>query len=121
MLTPDDCDNVIKVTITGSLQSFTITDTPVKTVPICQMKPVAPKLFGIPKSKQTIKATVSAWIKGASVTYQWLLDGLPIEGATSSKFTILPSHKKHKISLAVTQSRMGYETATATSLALKVV
>ncbi len=121
VLTPDDCDTEINVKITGTVQSFLLTDTPVKAVPRCQMKPVAPKLSGIPKSKQTIKATVSTWIKGASVTYQWLLDGLPIEGATTSKFTILPSHKKHKISLTVTQSRMGYETATAKSVTLKIL
>jgi hypothetical protein len=122
VITPDDCDTEIKVRIAGTVQSFLVIDKfPVKAIPRCQMKPTTPKLSGIPKSKQTIKATVSTWIKGASVTYQWLLDGFPIEGATTSKFTILPSHKKHKISLAVTQSRMGYETATATSTALKIL
>ena len=121
VLTPDDCDTQIKVIISGTVQTFSIHDAPVITVPRCVMKPVAPKLSGTPKSKQTIKATVSAWIKGAEVTYQWLLDGLPIEGATSSKFSILPSHKKHKISLIVTQTRQGYETATATSTALKIL
>ena len=69
---------------------------------------------------QTLTAKVSAWVVGARISYQWLLDGKAIKGATRSAYKLLSSQKGHKVSVLVKQSATGYLTATKTSTAIKV-
>ena len=46
--------------------------------------------------------------------FQWLVDGAKVPGATSQRFTLLPKHAGHKVSVAVTARRSGYEPVTRT-------
>ena len=79
-----------------------------------------PNISGTFKVGSTLKVTTSAWALGASISFQWLLDGKVIKGATKSTYKLLTAQKGHKISVKVTQSAPGYSTASATSLATKV-
>ena len=50
-----------------------------------------------------------------STTYQWLLDGEPVAGATSSSYTPALSDIGHALSVQVTASATGFSPGTATS------
>ena len=80
----------------------------------------APLLVGSAKVGNKISAKVSAWIPGATITYQWLLDGKAIKGATKSTYTLLKTQKGHKVALQVVQKLAGYSTATSNSSTAKV-
>ena len=79
-----------------------------------------PKITGTAKTGSVLKATTSAWTKGAKITYQWLANGVAIKGATSSSLKLASSHKGKKISVKVTQSALGYTTASKTSASVTV-
>jgi hypothetical protein len=79
-----------------------------------------PKISGTVKTKQTVRVSVSAWVSGATIRFQWLLDGQPISGATKSSYMIPTSLKNKRLSVKVTQQRSGYQTASATSTSIKV-
>lgn len=50
------------------------------------------------------------WDAGASLSFQWTRDGLPIPGATSATYFIPPSDAYRKIGLTITGSKLGYLT-----------
>ncbi|GAA5033247.1 fibronectin type III domain-containing protein [Microbacterium fluvii] len=84
-------------------------------------------LFGTPLSTSTPKITGTAvvggtltvgagtWVSGTSLTYQWMADASPIEGATSTSFTITSAQRGAAISVAVTGTKTGYAALTRTS------
>jgi hypothetical protein len=83
--------------------------------------PQVPKFTGVVKVKQSLKwKPTSALVVGGKFTFQWLLDGKPIKGATKSSFILLPTQKGKKISLRVSQEAPGYVTASATTASVKV-
>ncbi|WP_425956346.1 hypothetical protein [Xylanimonas sp. McL0601] len=62
-----------------------------------------------------IVPTVGAWTAGTALTYQWLLDGKAIVGATASTYTPLASSYGKTLSLKVTGRKTGYTPAARTS------
>ena len=84
------------------------------------MVPRTPTLYGTPKVGSTLTAKTTSWVSGARITYQWMLDGKAIKGATKSTYKILSTQKGKKISVVITQSALGYTTASKTSLSVKI-
>ena len=78
-------------------------------------KAMAPEISGVVRVGKTLKCVTTGWIPGAKFTYQWHLDGKKIVGAIGSTFKPLPAHKKHKLSVVVTQSSTGYLTKSLSS------
>lgn len=63
-----------------------------------------------------MSATDDTWEPGpARRTYQWLRDGVPIDGKTSSTYTSTGADAGHDISVAVTAHRSGFDSKTAVS------
>lgn len=54
-------------------------------------------------------------VSGVTVTYQWLRNGVPIEGATTDKHTITTADLNSLLSVKVTASRKGYTSASTTT------
>ncbi len=79
-----------------------------------------PSITGTPRVGATLTASTSSWVKGAVISYQWLLDGKAIRGATARTYKLLSTQKGKRISLTITQTAPGYVTATKTSAAIKV-
>ena len=79
-----------------------------------------PKILGTAKVNKVVRASVSAWLSGASIRYFWLLDGKSIPGAYKSSYAITKDQKGHKLSLKVIQNLKGFAAATSTSAAIKV-
>lgn len=53
---------------------------------------------------QTLTASVGAWADGATLSYQWRLDGQPIEGATAASYQVDAAAVGHRVEVAVTVS-----------------
>jgi hypothetical protein len=67
-------------------------------------------------------AAVDQYFRQVGVTrsYQWLRDGAPIQGATSSRYTATGMDATHAVSVAVTGSLPGFAPATATSYGVTI-
>lgn len=76
-----------------------------------------PALSGRPKVGTTVTARVGGWVPApATVTYQWLRNGVAIRGATRASYTPVAADAGTRLTLTVTGSRTGYVTARAASL-----
>ena len=84
------------------------------------MSAANPSITGTAKVGSTLTAKASAWAPGATLSYQWLLDGKAIKGATARTYKLLAAQKGKRISLTVTQRANGYTTVSKTSASIKV-
>jgi hypothetical protein len=75
----------------------------------------APSIPGTPQVGVPLTAKPGRWSPGATVSYQWLVDGERVPHATKQTFTPRPQDVRKKITVAVTAARPGYLTATAAS------
>ena len=75
---------------------------------------------GAPVVGQTLTADTSGWADGTSFTYQWLLDGTPISGATASTFTPASDVVGLAVTVKVTGTLAGFNTTSRTSAATLV-
>lgn len=85
-----------------------------------EMKATQPKIVGQAKVGKILTLKTSNWAIGAKASYDWLLDGKPIKGASGKPLKLLPNHKGRKLSVRVTQTLAGYRTTTLSSSAFKV-
>ncbi len=76
----------------------------------------APAIAGDTEAGQTLTADAGTWNpEDVELSYQWLADGEPVEGATGSTFELTESHEGQMISVTVTGEQDRYEGASATS------
>lgn len=64
---------------------------------------------------QTLTAQASSSTEGATLAYQWLADGVAVEGATESSVTLADEHIGARISVRVTASADGLVSSTVVS------
>lgn len=83
-------------------------------------KAKAPQISGVAIVGRTLKCITTGWVSGAKITYQWYLDGKKIKSAIGSTFKPLPTHKKHRLAVVVTQSSSGYLTKSLSSKLITV-
>src|SRR5690349_4158134 len=76
----------------------------------------APTVFGTFQTDHIVGSTTGTWSPGGN-TYavQWFADGVAIEGATGSTYKITAADVTKKLSVRVTASRDGYNSASSTS------
>jgi len=81
---------------------------------------------GTKKVGQTLTVRATPWLAGsypttrATMSYQWLRDGVAITGATKTTYQLTSADKGRKISARATARRYGYATGSATSTAYAV-
>ncbi len=76
----------------------------------------APVVTGTPKVGSRLSASTGTWsTNGLTYGYQWLADGRPIAGATSSTFVAGAAEHQRRLTVQVTARRTGYTTTTSTS------
>lgn len=80
-----------------------------------------PTVSGTARVGQTLRASVSGWVSGASLAYQWLSNGAAVRGATKSTYVPVPADAGKKITVRVTGTKAGYTTVTKTSAATRSV
>jgi hypothetical protein len=65
-----------------------------------------------------LTAVPGTWDDGVTFAYQWFRDSVAIPNATASTFTMTSEQVGHVMSLAVTGSKLGYSSVTASSVAI---
>lgn len=122
LITGFEAGRQLQVQVTYSATGFeprNVVSAPV-TVAQGTMKFTTPRMTGTAKVGKILAGSSPLWAPNAKFSYQWLLDGKKIPGATKSTYKLLPAQKGRKISLQVTQSATGYATATKVSTSVKV-
>jgi hypothetical protein len=81
----------------------------------------APTLSGPHKVGKTETVKAGTWsLKGVKFTYQWLLNGKVIKGATKSSLKLSRADNGKKLSCRVTAYETGYASGVATTKSVKV-
>jgi surface antigen len=76
-----------------------------------------PTISGIPQVDHPLTATSPTWTPAGTVSYQWLANGNPIAGATSTSYTPTPDVVHQQLAVVVTVTQTAYQDASATSAA----
>jgi surface antigen len=82
---------------------------------------VQPSVSGTAQVGVPLTANPGRWSPSASIAYQWLVDGVPVAGATDRTFTPRAQDLGQKVSVEVRASRPAYLTATVLSPATAAV
>ncbi|WP_153004281.1 hypothetical protein [Microbacterium testaceum] len=114
----------ITVTVTGTLAGYTSvskTSKPTAAVAAGILTAPTPTIRGTARVGTTLAAVPGTWTSGTTLTYQWFADGAKIRGATSASFTPTTAQRGAKLTVAVTGTKAGYTSRTATSKATTAV
>lgn len=77
-----------------------------------------PAISGLAKEGETLTAWEGIWTDSPSFAFQWLADGTPIPGATSSSYTLDDTYIGDPITVTVTATNSaGSDTATSVATA----
>lgn len=75
-----------------------------------------PKITGNARVGGTLKVTDGKWsVSHPTLSYQWLRDGVAIEGATSSSYKLVAADAGTEITVTVTASKDGYANGVVTA------
>lgn len=78
--------------------------------------PPAIRVSGTPYVGRRLAAVRGTWSPSPLVfTYRWYRDGRPITGATGSTYVLKRADKRHRVTVRVTASRVGYTTTYRTA------
>ena len=79
---------------------------------------LAPQVSGTARIGQRLTSSGGSWSTGGvQLAHQWLRDGSPITGATSSSYVVRAADRGHRLSVRVTASKQGLQPGSATSVA----
>lgn len=96
-----------------------VTSAPTASVPFLALTPVTPLVTGTAQVGSTVTAVPGRWKPAdTALQYQWELDGVPVEGATSSTFELLAEHEGAEITVTVSGSLAGHAPLSRTSAPL---
>lgn len=111
----------ISVRVTGKKMGYgTATKTSkatAKVVAVSVLSTATPTISGSATVGSRLNAKAGKWTAGTKFSYQWLINGKLVSGATKSNFTVRSAHKGKKVSVKVTGSQAGYGTVSKTSKA----
>ena len=107
-------DKQISVRVTGKQTGFT-TSAAMSSSTARVATTASPSISGVFMVGGKLTAKPNTWTTGTVFTYQWLADGLPISGATSSTFVLGSAQRDKQIAVSVTGRKSGYATVTRTS------
>jgi surface antigen len=80
-----------------------------------------PAITGDAQVGQTLTVSPGTWSPDAPATYQWLVDGQPVSGATGPTYTPVAEDVRKQVSVQVSVSLRGYDPASASSTATSAV
>lgn len=122
--TSADLGKKISVKVTGSSNGYTSASAgsaqTAAVVPGVLQRKAAPSISGTPLVGSTLTASRGTWLpQPSTASYQWLVDGQPVKGATGARFTPRAGDYGKSVGVAVTLHRAGYairkQTVTAAS------
>jgi len=124
-LGPDDVGTTISVRVTATRPGFgagTVTSSALGPVTPGTIAAGTPTISGTPALGRTLTAVPGSWSPaGTALAFQWLRNGVPIEGATATTYVAASADLGTALSVRVTGTRAGYASASATSAATGTV
>jgi Purple acid Phosphatase, N-terminal domain/Calcineurin-like phosphoesterase len=113
-----DFDHELQVQVTGTLQGYEATTATSfgSVVAGGLLHPSAVTVSGVVAVGGTLTAGAPAWTPVATLAYQWLLDGVPINGATATSYSPVAGDAGHVVEVRVTGTAPGYRTRSVTSV-----
>ena len=76
-----------------------------------------PVVGGTPRVGSPVTATAGTWKPAGSYSFQWLVDGAAITGATAARYVPTSSQRGKRLTVQVTASKKGYAAASARTTA----
>jgi len=117
--TPDDLRKNIAIRVTVHQRGYDdAVATSVATLGVAPgtfLNTVQPAITGTAQVGRPLTAAKGAWSPHATITYQWVVGGDVVPGATDKTFTPRPQDLGKRVTVAVSASRPGYLTATVPS------
>ncbi len=75
-----------------------------------------PTITGIPQAGRRLRVAAGSWKPApVALTYQWMVGGVPVAGATASVFTPTSRQVGQRVTVSVTGAKTGYRTLAKTS------
>jgi hypothetical protein len=116
---PGTLGAVVTVAVTGTKTGYeSVTKTSEATAAVVKGDLVSapvPMITGTAKVAVELTAVPGTWDDGTELTYQWLIGGEPVNGATGTAYTPTAGQAGQQIAVAVTGTRTGYATIVRTS------
>jgi hypothetical protein len=113
---------VVEAAKTGHTTDFGLSKSTAPLIPGVVTNTGPPSISGVPRVGTTVTASPGTWSPGdATAGYQWLVDGQPVAGATSSAYAATPADLGRSLSVRVTGSKERRTSAATTSSATPVV
>ena len=114
-----DVGKVLTVKVTGSKTGYTtVTKESQPTTAVAKgdlaLTPI-PTISGTPQFGATLLANAGTWDTGTALGYQWLVDGIPVDGAVGPSYVVRAGDVGKTVTVAVTGSKPGYNSVTRTS------
>ena len=121
---PEQAGKKLTVRVTGSKPGYTTTSkTSAATAAVTsgEIDAPIPTISGTAQVGLSLGSARGYWGEDVTFEYQWLANGVAIEGATNSYYMIKPEQVGKKITLQVTGSKDGFVTTSRTSAATDTV
>lgn len=96
--------------------TFSRTSVRSEVLPLATLDSSLPTISGTREVGETLSATTGAWTSGTQFSYQWLRDGVELQGATSQSYSVVLEDATSNVSVRVTGSQEGYDDKTLTSV-----
>jgi hypothetical protein len=121
-LTSEDAGHKISVTVAGKKDGYTPRSLTSKQASVKLQKMIAtkPQMTGQNLIGKVLSWKTKLWAAGAKPKFQWFLNGRTINGATRGSIKVLGAYRGKSLSLRVSQSAPGYESAYALSTNIKI-
>ncbi len=85
------------------------------------LHPAKPVITGDALVGRSLTVSPMNWAPGVRYTYQWMLNNVPISGATGATLTLTPAHGGNGVSVQVTGAKAGYRSESATTAQVRVM
>jgi hypothetical protein len=89
-------------TLQGTAGATAVYGLPLLVAPALVFPASTPTVTGSPVVGDVVAAASGTWQTGTTFSYQWLRDGIPIDGATSATYAVANADGGHQISVSVT-------------------
>jgi hypothetical protein len=117
-----DVGKMLSVRVTSTFLGRTLktqtVDAPAKVAALPAVDGSPPRVTGTAKAGSVLTAVPRVYTKDTALNYRWLRNGVPIANATAATYKVRTADKGAKISVRVTGTLAGYETASWESTAV---
>ena len=112
VLTASDLGKSITAKVTATRTAYTtlVMESPALLIGPGTLTAPTPLISGTRKVGYTLTAAPGTWTLGTTLKYQWYRSGVPITGATASKYTLTAADRGKIMRLRVSGIRAGYTT-----------